>query len=92
VAGTTRLPAGEVNPGTRPLVVKAALANGAVVNGAVNGVTMTANGTASVQLGPVTTLHCGETFNGTQQLDGAIRRVSYWNTALSNAALRSVTT
>jgi hypothetical protein len=92
VASTTRLSAADVNPGARPLVVKAALANGAVVNGAVNGVAMAPNGGASVQLGPVTTLHCGESFVAAQQLDGAIRRVSYWNTALSNAALQAVTT
>jgi len=92
VANVSKLNGGDTPSGTRPTLFKSALANGAVWSGAVNGVLMAGAGSVSQQLGPLTILNIGEGVAGTLQIDGAIRRVSYWNTALSNAQLQAVTT
>ena len=92
VAGVSKLNGGDRSYGAPPTAFKAALANGAIWNGAVNGVLMVGSGGVSQQLGPLTQLNIGEGNSGPVQIDGAIQRVRYWNTALSAAQLQAVTT
>jgi hypothetical protein len=86
-AGTQTVFGGDVASGARPNLVRAALANGAVWYGAVNGIVMSnpsaVSGTPSVQLGPLTTLHCGTNQLNTGQVDGSMQRVRYWPRLLS---------
>ena len=91
VGGTTQFLGGDLSPGTRPLQVRAALANGTAWNGSVNGLPMFFTGGPSTPLGPLTTLHCGEAYNATQQLDGDLQRVRVWNRSLGQMELNDLT-
>ena len=92
VASVSKLNSGDRSYGTPPTAFKAALANGAIWNGAVNGVLMVGSGGASQQLGPLTRLNIGEGSTGLVQIDGALQRARYWPRALSQAELLQVTT
>jgi hypothetical protein len=92
VGAVSKVNGGDTTGGTRPGLFKAALANGAIWNGAVNGVLMAGAGGASQQHGPLTTLHCGCNQLNAGQCDGAIQRVRYWPRGLSQAELLQVTT
>ena len=91
VGGVVKLSGGD-RPYVAPVAFKAALANGAIWNGAINGVLMPATGGVSQQLGPLTVLRVGEGPIATQMADGWIQRVLYWPRALSQAELLQATT
>ena len=92
VASVIKVNAGDMTLGVPPTLFKAAVANGAIWNGAVNGVLMPTTGGVSQQLGPLTVLRIGEGQLGTGQPEGWIQRLLYWPRALSQAELVSVTT
>jgi hypothetical protein len=92
VASVIKVNAGDLTCGVPPTLFKAAVANGATWNGAVNGAPMPTTGGVSQQLGPLTVLRIGEGQLGTGQPDGWMQRLLYWPRALSLAELQSVTT
>jgi hypothetical protein len=74
---------------TRPTVFKAALANSTVWNSAINGSLAPGSGGASaIGTGAYTVLHMG---SGSTAVGGYIRRVRFWQRALSSFELQSVT-
>ena len=92
VATVTKVNGGDRIYGVAPVLFKAALANGAIWNGAVNGALMPTTGGASQQIGPLSVLRIGEAQLASTPADGWIQRVLYWPRALSQAELVSVTT
>jgi hypothetical protein len=80
----------DTTTGPRPGVFKAALANGAVWNTAINGALIAGSGGASSLLPSLSRMQLGT--GGIAAINGHLRRARYWSRALSAADLITVTT